>query len=238
MGLLIAFGALGALSVLAAGCGGPSHSELEIDQASTPTDHPREGGLPPEAARPQEAGAAAPSTASQPIVPSPAATHDEARGKVTAIFGDTVKTSTRHSPGFITGDFNGDGAQDIAVIVRPATGALAQINSPVASWILKDVEPPAKREAAANPLPVRVEAADILLAVIHGYGAGGWRDPDARQTYLLRHAVGDTMEPRSLEELMPVPQGRRFTGDVIVQTRDRKRGFIFWTGATYLRHPI
>ena len=79
----------------------------------------------------------------------------------------------------LVGDFNGDGAQDIAVPVAPAPGRLAEINDPVAGWQLQDAlaEPPSavvpRGGTAPVVEPVKVGEADALLAVIHGYGAAG-----------------------------------------------------------------
>lgn len=64
-----------------------------------------------------------------------------------------------------------------------------------------------------------VEESDTLLVVIHGYGAGGWRDARATQTYVLK---GD-------EAKMP-----RLVGDVIDETVGGRAGFIYYNGAHYL----
>lgn len=43
---------------------------------------------------------------------------------------DTTRTSL--------GDFNGDGAEDLAVVVKPGPGMVAQINDELAMWELED----------------------------------------------------------------------------------------------------
>src|SRR5690349_5324947 len=98
------------------------------------------------------------------------------------------------APVFVVGDFNGDGSQDIAIAVEPVKEALDELNSDVAAWRIRDPlvsdlppmmivkrdEPPPRPTIAANDA--------LLLAVIHGYGPQGWRDPQARQTILLKNA--------------------------------------------------
>ena len=43
-------------------------------------------------------------------------------------------------------------------------------------------------QACASRL--RIEKDEVLLAVIHGYGANDWRDPQATQTFVLKNVVG------------------------------------------------
>lgn len=76
-----------------------------------------------------------------------------------------------------------------------------------------------------------------LLVIVHGFGAEGWRVPEARQTYLLRHAVGTGMATSTKEEAaLAQPssaQMPRLQGDVIQESRDGRKGFLFWTGGHY-----
>src|SRR5262249_18702888 len=122
--------------------------------------------------------------------------------------------------------------------VRPAEGMLSEINSEVANWIL---ETPQKVTSSASarrlPSPVYVGKGDVLLAVIHGYGPEGWRNKSARQTYLLKSAVGSNMKSQTVKDLLasikdnnkPALQG----GDVLSQTLGAEQGFLFWTGSKY-----
>jgi hypothetical protein len=226
------------LLALTAGCGAPAHSEREIEatgQASAGA------GNSPNA----PAGTAAPASRS---IGGASITPEAVRQKVEAIFAQAVVPARPRKPDFALGDFNGDGSQDIAVLVKPAPGALEQINSPVANWMIKDVDPQETAAAMKRREPVRVEATDLLLAVIHGYGEAGWLNPEAKQTLLLRDAVHDdgedrrgasqSIRARPLTGLMPVPPARVVPGDVILTSRDDEGGFIYWTGATYLRHAF
>src|SRR6185503_10028374 len=119
--------------------------------------------------------------APKPSAPRPR----EAQAAVHRVFAGAVVADPRRT---VAGDFNGDDAPDLAVVVRPARGALDRINHELANWTLQD---------AAGRAPgggrVQVAAGDVLLAVIHGHGAGGWRNPEARQSFLIRNAVGDAV---------------------------------------------
>lgn len=147
----------------------------------------------------------------------------------------------------VVGDFNGDGASDLAVVARPAQGKLTELNSELANWILEDptqIMPPDPRNfdphqgvqklQPAPPRP-RVEQTDALVVVIHGVNETGWRSPQALQTYLLRHAAG--VEMRSSKASDVAREGRRgmprLRGDVIVEKLGGEAGFLYWTGANY-----
>jgi len=40
-----------------------------------------------------------------------------------------------------------------------------------------------------------------MLAIIHGVGSQGWRNPEARQTFLLKNVGNDDMEAQTLKSL-------------------------------------
>lgn len=146
---------------------------------------------------------------------------------------------------YLSGDFNGDGSQDIAVVVKPLEGSLSEINSEFANWTIVDPTIPSQLDPnkpvqplPPKPDPIRCKQTDLLLAVIHGYESEGWRNPEARQTYLLRNVVGNhlqTQSPRSalaaLRNKTGVP---RLRGDVIAQTIKGESGFLYWSGANYV----
>jgi hypothetical protein len=157
----------------------------------------------------------------------------ETQAAVRRVFADAVVPDARRT---VAGDFNGDDAPDLAVVVRPARGALDRINHELANWTLQD---------AAGRAPgggrVQVAAQDVLLAVIHGYGAGGWRNPEARQSYLIRNAAGDalTVRARGAAERNLAETGlARLRGDVITQSIGGRRGFVYWSGSRYLWTPV
>jgi hypothetical protein len=131
----------------------------------------------------------------------------------------------------LVGDFNGDGTPDLAVEVRPAAGHLAEVNDEVANWTIQDCAP-----AAPSPPPgpprVRPVVADgeRLLAILHGHGPRGWRDPQARQMYLLLHAGAPTgTAPRGAHAELDAA-GVEHAGQVLTSAS----GAVYWTGARYV----
>ena len=182
------------------------------------------------------------------VIPAAAETHNalkppppdpaEVGGAVERVFKGALTAGP--APSFAVGDFNGDDSQDLAVAVAPAPGRLVEVNDELANWIIKDPFAPAPGGAAsygAARRRVLVEEADAPLAVIHGYGAGGWRDARATQTYVLKDAAGERIRARAQtaalasgdEAKMP-----RLVGDVIDETVGGRAGFIYYNGAHYL----
>jgi hypothetical protein len=171
----------------------------------------------------------------------PAPKPGEIKEAVTRVFQQVATLDDAHNPSFVVGDFNGDGSEDLAVAVKPNEGMLIEINSELANWIFEDPQKvsipgtaPASRPTPANQVRARAEKGDTLLAIIHGYGQKGWRNPEARQTYLLKNGVGVAMKTRKVETLRNgkdrLPPLR---GDAIAQTIGGKSGLILWTGAKY-----
>jgi len=164
------------------------------------------------------------------------------------IYKDTVTVDNSRNDNFVIGDFNGDGSQDIVVVVKPGKGMLPELNSEYSNWIRED---PVEVEKLAAHLqdqqsikkrkPTIVTARDNLLVVIHGYQAAGWRDPNATQTYLLKNAVGEKLSTESSASLLSDPVNRQqlppLLGDVIRETLNGNPGFLYWTGARYSWHP-
>lgn len=193
-----------------------------------------------------------PQAQSQPVVsqqPSPGAsqvsppTAAELREVIARIYKNAVTVDASRHDIFILGDFNGDNSQDIAIVVRPVQGMLAEVNSEYANWILED--PISVGEFAAakvahsskDDAPTVVHSSDILLAVVHGYQPAGWRNPKATQTYLLKNAVGDKLEVLRARSLISETSDRKklppLRGDVIRETLATKPGFLYWNGAKY-----
>ena len=159
-------------------------------------------------------------------------TEAELRTVVKRNYDDVVTVDDSRPTPFMIGDFNGDSSEDIAVVVKPRK--LSDLNSEYVNWILED--PHHLRQASVN-----VRKNDLLLAVIHGHKGEGWRHEFARQTYLLKNAVGTDLETMSLKQLRNAGESRlppALRGDVIHEKLNGSGGIIYWTGGKYAWHPV
>jgi len=136
------------------------------------------------------------------------------------------------NPAFYAGDFNGDAVQDIAIAVKPAPGKIETLNEEYPAWLLRD---PFAAEETKSP-NLRVDEDESMLAIIHGYGANDWRDPQATQTFLLKNVVGSELEVHAGKEFVKEYRGKKtplIRGDVIGQVLRGNRGYIYFAAATY-----
>jgi hypothetical protein len=206
-------------------------------------NHSSSGAAPVEkpiaVATPQPSPAASPTAT--PKLPPP--THAEVEAALHRIFGDDL-IATAHSQFFIAGDFNGDQSEDLAVIARPAAGKLDDLNNELANWTIQDADkafiaPPGKKVVVPPKQErPRVESGEQVLAIIHGFGPRGWRNPDARQAYIVKHAAANfqgtapSVSQKAIRAMkLPVET------EIIKEVRDNKKGFLFWTGGAYAWHP-
>jgi hypothetical protein len=222
-----------------------------IGCARTDTVHP----VPEQPPAPQPTAAAVSLPAPQPSsdmskigVPK----FEHVQETITRIFKDSVTIDPSHTPGFFVGDFNGDQSQDLAVILRPVPAKLSYLNQEFPSWIarepLKEVLLP-KSKAVARPAiargyenpaagqTIRFAAGDVLIAIVHGYGEKGWRDPEATQTHVLREVVGENIRvlpysnaAKTYKRVKPLPD---IYGDLIQETLIGQEGFLHFAGGMY-----
>ena len=167
-----------------------------------------------------------------PLPSSPRAR--ETQDAVRRVFDGAVTADGR---GAVAGDFNGDGVVDLAVVVRPAKGALERVNHELANWTLQDAAAPPLDPARPRAPRVTLAEADVVLAVIHGYGAGGWRNREARQSYLVRNAAGEGLAARAMGEAARELEGSgipKLRGDVIAASIGGRPGVVYWSGARYV----
>jgi hypothetical protein len=173
------------------------------------------------------------------------ATLSEAEGALERVYRQALMPDKTRPYSFVVGDFNGDGSEDIAIIVVPARGKLSEINSEFANWIIMDprkvsLPDPKKavQPAPAETGPVKIEQHDSLLAIIHGYGPEGWRNPQAKQTYLLRNAAGEEMRVVPLKDfpgaLKVTKSGAKSRADIISEKLAGVEGFLYWTAGKYV----
>ena len=180
-----------------------------------------------------------PTTSDQPAASAPKP--DEVRDAMSRVFHKAIALDDQHVPAFVVGDFNGDGSQDLAVVSRAGDNSLPEINNELANWTLEDpraVPIPGTKpaEETSPPKAVRAEKSDSFLAIIHGVGAQGWRNREARQSYLLKNGTGSNMTIQTLKNLRGSGGNERLPplrGDAISQVLGGKSGILFWTGAKY-----
>ena len=182
-------------------------------------------------------------SATLPVAPSepvyklgPQPTEAELREVIQRNYEDAVTIASNRTASFLIGDFNGDHSEDVAIVVEPVRGKLSALNSEYANWILEDPHQSPIVAQKNRPIRPSVRSNDLLLAVIHGHEREGWRNALARQTYLLKDAVGEEFEKQSAAQLTgsSLP---RLRGDVIREKLEGTPGIIFWTGARYVWHP-
>jgi hypothetical protein len=189
------------------------------------------GSKKPVAERPPAPQATPVEPASQTANGLPPAELKAVEAAVSRVFKDAAVIDTSHKPMFVDGDFNGDQSADIAVVLKPSADKLPQMNEEFPNWILRSPF----GEVDQSPR-LRIAANDELLAVIHGYGSEGWRDPQATQTYLLKDAVGLNMETRSATDLQRASAGKKMPflrGDVIAEVIHGKPGFLYLSNSSY-----
>ncbi len=146
-------------------------------------------------------------------------TEKEVREAVRRVFGNDVVLGGHERATFVVGDFNGDQCPDLAVAVIATEGKLDDLNNTLANWIVQDPRHayvPPKTQTVIVPPPMAqmrtIRSGEALLAVIHGYGTEGWRNPMARQAYLLRSAAGQSIHvaepsPALLRDFGVFPSG-------------------------------
>jgi hypothetical protein len=147
-------------------------------------------------------------------------------------FGNTVEMERDAAA---VGDFNGDGSPDLAADVRAAEAHAPEINDPLANWTVQDCDVSTDRRAAkAPPSPPQVRSRELLLAVIHGVGRQGWRDPAARQAYLVRGALEGPWLGRARKSYPGLDASpERQLGDVLAGSGPAGP-IAYWTGARYV----
>lgn len=218
-------------SLLLGGCADKRERSEAVTQ-TTPTAQAQNTAP----AQPTQIQSPAPSVTPMPKPPQVSEVND----KLARIFQGAVQNDAAQSNALV-GDFNGDGSEDIAVVVKPAADKLEDINSEVANWILSDpqkvVLPDPTKAVQKLPAAERVivRQSDVLLAVIHGYQQAGWRNPQAQQAYLLKNTAGrePRVEPRqdAANEFKAIIPHLR--ADIIREELGGAQGFIYWTGGKY-----
>ena len=163
------------------------------------------------------------------ITAIPAPKQSEVQEAVRRVFKDAAAIDTNYNPSFLAGDFNGDGSQDLAVIIKPVK--LDQMNQELPPWLVRK-----PRTSKVDQKLIRIDKDETLLAVIHGFGANNWRDPDATQTFVLKDVAGSDLKVHSLKDFFTANSGRKLPrpqGDLIGETVAGTAGYLYYAQATY-----
>ena len=155
----------------------------------------------------------------------------EVQDAVKRIFKDAAVVHTDYNPSFLAGDFNGDASQDLAVVLKPTPDKLDEMNQEYPPWLLRD-----PRFNSHERKRLRVDKDEALLAVIHGFGANDWRDPEATQTFVLKNVVGTDLRVQTPSEFLSTNTGRKLPrpqGDLIGEKLNGTDGYLYYAVATY-----
>ena len=169
------------------------------------------------------------STPVQLLATTAAPKQAEVQEAVKRVFKDAAVLDTSYNPSFLAGDFNGDGSQDIAVVLKPVN--LEEMNQELPPWLVRQ---PRTIRTAQVKIPIGKN--DTLLAVIHGFGANHWRDPEATQTFVLKDVVGNDLKVHSPKDFLTENSGRKLPrpqGDLIGETVAGTAGYLYYAQATY-----
>jgi len=167
------------------------------------------------------------------------------RETVKTSFGPAVEVVTAFSPYYLVGDFNGDAAQDLLVVVRikgPRTELATDVN------VFNPFERPKAiypADPAANPT--------LALAIIHG-SRPGWQTPPALGKFLLfgetpililnygRVTSAGPQDRKGLMELLKKRSAKfradgwppaAAKGDSIVLGTEAIDSILYWNGKNY-----
>jgi hypothetical protein len=161
-----------------------------------------------------------------------------------ASFGSALEAVTAFNPFYLTGDFNGDGAQDIVIVTR-IKGRRGDLppDVKVLNPFYRVAGPAYPTDPAAKPT--------LAFAIIHGTKAG-WKNAPMAEKFLL---VGEspilimendraTGRPEDAKNLMEIKSklGKRrgatwppaaARGDSIILETEAINSILYWNGKTY-----
>lgn len=149
-------------------------------------------------------------------------------------FGVKVRVLTRDRPFFLTGDFNGDGKPDIAVLVN-IENAREELAAHSVKFI--DIDPHSRRNGSQiDPLTTSRHNC-VGVAIVHGTAAG-WTITQPGNRYMFYECFSPFRLIRRNQRI-PRGNGARGTapvlkGDAIqLELESGGRAIVYWNGHTY-----
>jgi len=156
-----------------------------------------------------------------------------------------LEAVTTFNPFYLSGDFNGDGAQDILIVVR-LKGKRSELPSDlkILNPFYHAGEPNFPADPATKPT--------LAFAIIHGTDAG-WKAPKPAAKFLLlgessvlilendRATSGHSEDAKGLMEILSKRGKRRAAsrpppaakGDSILLATEATESILYWNGKTY-----
>ena len=174
----------------------------------------------------------------------PLATAVDVRNTIARVFGDFVVLPDVHRPAFVSNDWNGDGSQDLAVIVNINVKGAAKTNAGLLNWSVQNVEHVELPTAGAavytfhqKQPPVTIKNGQRVMAIVHGTGEQGWRSPEAAQAYVLVNAPSKELSTIStivLDEAgVALPRTTANPEQVVIGESAVGKQALYWTGGQY-----
>lgn len=160
-------------------------------------------------------------------------------------FGSSLEAVTTFNPFYLSGDFNGDGAQDILIVVR-LKGRRSELPSDVK--VLNPFYHTGELTFPADP----ATKPTLAFAIIHGTNPG-WKAPKPAAKFLLlgespvlilendRATSGHSEDAKGLMEILSKRGKRRAAsrppatakGDSILLGTEAAESTLYWNGKTY-----
>jgi hypothetical protein len=161
---------------------------------------------------------------------------------VKANFGPVVEVETVFAPFYVTGDFNGDAAMDVAVVVRISG---QRVNLPKDVRVLNPFEDRTAAKFPDNP----ATANKLALVIIHSWKAtqpvGKFLLIGEAPVLILEHSRATSTQPDDRKDLIELmsrngkrPKGEKLPrgskGDVIILGSEVGESTLYWNGRTYV----
>lgn len=180
---------------------------------------------------------ASPAAAATPLAPPTAA---DVQSKLEQVFHGAVR-AVGTPDSFAAGDFNRDGLTDLAALADVSPERVGDVNDGLAAWIVLDasVGPITPKTGAVPPRP-HLAAGERVLVVINAFDEAGWRNPEARQTYILKGVTGGPLGGTAMASVAgrtSVLLGPPF-GDALISQAGTRRGFVFFLNGRYSWVPF
>src|SRR6185503_10610265 len=96
-------------------------------------------------------------------------------------------------------------------------------------------------EPNPSTAPVLLDKEERVLVVIHGHEASGWRNPEARQVYVLKVPIAAKLVVERRDDFVARPQRGTtrpplIPGDVMWEAGGSRA--LYWTGAQYAWYGV